>query len=46
MVGMEKGLITLVLKEGGRGFNNWRPVSLLNFDYKLFAEGIAEWLEG
>ena len=39
-----EGLITLIYKEKGdiRELKNWRPITLLNTDYKLYSKAIAD----
>lgn len=41
---MKKGIITLLYKKKGdqRDIRNWRPISLLNSDYKIFAKLLAD----
>jgi hypothetical protein len=39
--GVTNGLISLLYKEGGRGqLTNWRPITLLNVGYELFAKAL------
>lgn len=39
---MKKGAITLIFKKGDRReIKNWRPITLLNVDYKLVAKLLA-----
>jgi hypothetical protein len=39
--GIIDGLIALIYKGGGRTiFNNWRPITLLNINYKIFAKAL------
>ncbi|KYO25191.1 hypothetical protein Y1Q_0001807 [Alligator mississippiensis] len=43
VAGMDQGLMTLLYKKGLRGnLKNWRPTTLLNFDYNLLAKVLAE----
>ena len=38
-----KGVITLIYKHGDRDLlKNWRPITLLNCDYKIVAKCFAE----
>ncbi|KYO41270.1 hypothetical protein Y1Q_0013274 [Alligator mississippiensis] len=40
---MDRGLVTLSFMKGPREeLKNWRPIILLNFDYKLLAKVLAE----
>jgi hypothetical protein len=44
--GVTEGLITLLHKEEGRStLNNWRPITLLNVSYKLFAKTLQRRLQ-
>lgn len=39
--GVTKGLITLIPKSGDRKLlNNWRPITLLNVSYKIYAKAL------
>jgi hypothetical protein len=39
LAGMTSGLITLLPKKGSReNLSNWRPITLLNSFYKIFAK--------
>lgn len=39
---MREGIITLIFKKGDRGdMENWRPITLLNVDYKAVAKIVA-----
>ena len=40
---MRKGIITLLYKQKGEreDTSNWRPISLLNVDYKILSKDIA-----
>ena len=41
-----KGVITLLYKQGEReAIENWRPITLLNIDYKIIAKTLAERLK-
>ena len=41
-----KGIITLIFKNGDReDLQNWRPITLLNIDYKLIATVLANRLQ-
>lgn len=47
VVGMERWVMALVFKKDDRqALSNWRPITLLNFDYKLLAKVIVEQLKG
>lgn len=41
---MKKGIITLLYKKKGdqRDIKNWRPITLLNYDYKIIAKLMAD----
>ena len=42
-VSMTQGVITLVPKKGDRSvLRNWRPISLLNIDYKIISKALAD----
>ena len=42
-VSMTQGVITLVPKKGDRSvLKNWRPISLLNIDYKIISKALAD----
>ena len=41
---LSRGMITLLPKADGglKELSNWRPISLLNIDYKLLTKGLAK----
>lgn len=44
--GVNEGLIVLLHKGGARdSLNNWRPITLLNVSYKLFAKALQKRLQ-
>jgi hypothetical protein len=44
--GVNEGLIVLLHKGGPRdSLNNWRPITLLNVSYKLFAKALQKRLQ-
>jgi hypothetical protein len=47
LAGMTNGLITLIPKEGDKELlSNWRPITLLNSAYKIFAKTLQIRLQG
>ena len=46
-ISQRRGIITLLPKEDGSllELSNWRPITLLNTDYKIASKGIAKRLE-
>jgi len=46
-ISQRRGVITLIPKEGGSllELSNWRPITLLNVDFKIAAQAIAKRLE-
>ena len=43
-VSQRRGIITLIPKADGdlKELSNWRPISLLNIDYKILTKGLAK----
>jgi hypothetical protein len=45
-LGMTKGMLILIHKSGDReSLNNWRPISLLNVSYKIYAKTLQKRLQ-
>ena len=47
IISQRRGIITLIPKEDGSllELSNWRPITLLNVDFKIAAKAIAKRLE-
>ena len=44
----KRGIVNIILKKNKdeTWIKNWRPITLLNNDYKIIAKALANWLEG